>query len=391
MKKTIAMFLLLSCLLSCVSCSKWDASQAETGTGTGAVSETESETTTPKQEEPNVLEEKKYPIKDCLNYLKVHGRTEQVSDGITCDFTAAGIEFSAYVQGKVILEVRVESQGVESAKNDDIYFTAFVDGVRSETRFKASRGTTTRLEIASFEEAGEHTIRILKQSESKNGLCTLKSLTFKGTFLEAPKAADYYIEFIGDSITSGYGNLCTNGTANPEKTIYKDGTQAFAFLTAQSLGTDFSMISCSGVGVAAGWRTMLAKELFSAQSYYRSKTTAYTPTRTPDLVVINLGTNDQSKGVSAESFRTEARALINLVRSTYGENVKIVWAYGMMADGFSAQIKSLIAEMGGAENGLYTVELVRDNSGGASHPIAKMHNTASKQLVRFINNNHLLG
>lgn len=387
MKKTIAIFLLFSCLFSCVSCSKQDASQTETGTGTAAVSET----TTQKQEESNVLEEKKYPIKDCFNYLKVYGRTEQVSDGITCDFTAAGIEFSAYVQETVTLEVSVEGQSVEPAKNDDIYFTVFVDGVRSETRYKASRGSTTKLEIANFEEAGEHKIQILKQSEIKNGLCTLKSLTFKGRFLEAPKAAEYYIEFIGDSITSGYGNLCVNGTANPEKTIYKDGTQAFAFLTAQSLGADFTMVSCSGVGVAASWRPLVAKELFSAQSYYRSKTTVYTPVRTPDLVVINLGANDETKGVSAANFRSEARALINLIRSTYGEDVKIVWAYGMTRDGFSAQIKSLIEEMGGAENGLYTVELVRDNSGGASHPIAKMHNTASKQLVRFINNNHLLG
>lgn len=387
MNRMIAMILLFTCLLSCVACSDRDTSQA----GTEPVSETESEITNQTQEEPTVLEMKKYLIKDCLRYLKTYGRTEQIAGGITCDFTASGIEFSAYMQGEVIMEVAVENQTVESAKNDDIYFTVFIDGVRSETRPMARRARTTALKVAEFSEAGEHTVRVLKQSESKNGLCTIKSLTFAGNFREAPKAADYYIEFIGDSITSGYGNLCADGTANPEKTVYKDGTQAFAFLTAQSLGTDFSMISCSGVGVAAGWRPMLAKELFSAQSYYRAKDTAYTPARTPDLVVINLGTNDKSKNISADAFLAEARALINLVRSTYGENVKIVWAYGMMGDGFQAQVRSLIADMGGAENGLYTVELVQDHSGGASHPSAKMHNTASKQLARFIRDHHLLG
>lgn len=387
MNRMIAMILLFTCLLSCVACSDRDTSQA----GTEPVSETESETTNQTQEEPTVLEKKKYLIKDCLRYLKTYGRTEQIAGGITCDFTASGIEFSAYMQGEVIMEVAVENQTVESAKNDDIYFTVFIDGVRSETRPMARRARTTALKVAEFSEAGEHTVRILKQSESKNGLCTLRSLTFAGSFRAAPKAADYYIEFIGDSITSGYGNLCADGTSSPEKTLYKDGTQTFAFLAAQSLGTDFSMISCSGVGVAAGWRPMLAKELFSAQSYYRSKTAAYTPARTPDLVVINLGTNDKSKNISADAFLAEARALINLVRSTYGENVKIVWAYGMMGDGFQAQVRSLIADMGGAENGLYTVELVQDHSGGASHPSAKMHNTASKQLARFIRDHHLLG
>lgn len=48
--------------------------------------------------------------------------------------------------------------------DSETYFTVFIDGERVEERLHASKDID-QLVIASFEEAGEHNIRFLKQTE----------------------------------------------------------------------------------------------------------------------------------------------------------------------------------------------------------------------------------
>jgi lysophospholipase L1-like esterase len=42
------------------------------------------------------------------------------------------------------------------------------------------------------------------------------------------------------------------------------------------------------------------EEYFKADSYLRDKNTEFVATRTPDVVIINLGTNDQMKGIDIQ-------------------------------------------------------------------------------------------
>ena len=317
---------------------------------------------------------------DYLDYIKVVGRSEVVDDGITCDFTASGMEFNVTTQGAVQLSVTATA---------DTYFTVFVDAQRSETRFLAKAGTST-LTIANFATQGTHHIRVLKQTEPQNSLCVLNSLKFDGKFETKPADKDLYIEFLGDSISCGYGNMCANGAENPGNALNQDGTQAYAFLTAEALGADCSVISCSGIGVAKGYRTFTMDTFFSKQSYYRSNTKAYTKTRTPDIVVINLGTNDQSQKASESEFIAKAKALIELIHTTYGD-VPIIWAHGMMKDGMSAQIAAVAAELTSTGTEIYTVKVLEsfNNAGGNGHPNLEAHTTATTNLKKFIEDNIL--
>ena len=328
----------------------------------------------------SVSEPAKHMLANNLTSLKVFGRSMVEGTGITCDFTASGIEFNAYIHDKLCLNVTASK---------DTYFTGYVDGVRSDTRFYAPAGTTT-LNLADFRTSGSHNIRILKQTEAQNSLCVLNYLQFDGQFEQAPAEKNAYIEFIGDSITCGYGNLCANGAANPGTALNQDGTQTFAFNAAESLNADFSMVSCSGIGVAVGYRTFTEDAFFAKQSYYRNQTTAYAPARTPDLVVINLGTNDQSKGADSETFKQKAVELINLVRTTYGADVKIVWAYNMMKSGMSAEVAQVIEALGGESAGLYMCELPRNTAGGGGHPSLEAQISAAAVLTQFIQSKGLL-
>lgn len=332
-------------------------------------------------------ENSQYNIKDqsislvnATSLVKTCGRCSVVENGIACDFTASGIEWNLYAVGEVRLEVTVTA---------DTYFTVWVDGVRSANRFYAQSGKQL-LTVADFETEGSHSIRILKQTEAKNSLCIFHSLYFSGELTEAPKNRDLYIEFLGDSISCGYGNLCSNGTSDPGNALNQDGTQAYAFLTAEKLGADCSVISASGVGVAKGYREFTMDTFFAKQSYYRSSSSAFTATRVPDLVVINLGTNDDSTKADASAFRQKAEELVTLVRQTYGTDVPIVWVYGMMKDGMKDEVKSVWQTLGGESSGLYLCELSKNTAGGGGHPNLSAHATAAEQLSAFITAKEIL-
>ncbi|MBQ1226163.1 MAG: hypothetical protein IIX75_03660 [Clostridia bacterium] len=375
MKRILAFLLLLAMCLSLFACGNTEESP---------VPDTEKED---DKEEEKVIEDKTYELKDITDSLKLHGRTTVTSAGIACDHSATGIEFCAYMEGKVTLSVSAGYSSVGSSSNT--YFTVYIDGVRQEKRFNVKKGTVT-LTIANFKEGGVHNIRVLKQTESQNSLSVLKTLSFKGYFEEAPAKKDLLIEFLGDSITCGYGNLCANGAKDPGSALNQDATQAFAYLTAEKLGADHSLVSCSGIGVASSYSgNFVMKDFFLAESYFKSTTKKYEKTFTPDIVVINLGTNDHGKGASPAQFKAGVKALINLVRSTYGDDVKIVWVANMMGGCMQAYSKTVIDELGGKSAGLYLCSLTENRDGGLAHPSKAAHAAAATALAKFIRDNVL--
>ena len=316
-------------------------------------------------------------------HFKLYGRMQKVSSGVTCDLTASGIEFSGTFTGSVNLTLNASA---------DTYFTVYIDGVRSETRFYAKPGLST-LKIADFAETGQHTIRVLKQSELQRSYTELRSVRINGKLDDAPAAKKVYIEVIGDSITCGYGNLCTKGTADAGTALYEDGTQAFPFMTAEALGADYSIMGCSGVGIDKGWTAFSESDFYPQWSYYRDKTGNpydFSSARVPNLVIINLGTNDVAKGSTEETFKEKAKALIEYIRTAYGKDVNIIWTHDMMGESRATWVKDLFAGMGGESAGLYSVTLNTDKTGGGSHPSIDGHKTATEILTAFINEKNLL-
>ena len=343
---------------------------------TSITAENDENTEEDTKEEEMKITDLSYALKDMTQSLKLHGRAAAQADGIACDHTASGIEFSAYVEGPVTLTLTTSAEA---------YFTLYVDGVRSDERIKAGAGTST-LTLADFATGGVHTVRLLKQTEARLSLCVLSTLQFKGYLNDAPAQKQHYVVFIGDSITCGFGNLCANGTENGGSAIYQDGTNTYAYLTAQKLDADLEAVSCSGIGITKGSDSIPfpAGELFSKQSKFRSDTQAFTPTRVPDLVVINLGTNDAANGASVSQFMKDVKALIELVRSTYGKDVPIVWAYNMMNDSLYGSAKFAISGLGGENAGIYACQLNQNHDGGVGHPSLAAHAEAAELLAQFI-------
>lgn len=152
-------------------------------------------------------------------------------------------------------------------------------------------------------------IRLVKMSEAAFGSVGVRYIQTEGETPVFPTAGrERKIEFIGDSITCGYGNegvldrdvFCT-AQENPE--------EAYAILTAEALDAEYQLVSWSGIGIITDWvpetvneplEEILMPELYRYRDLRLAEKKKLTPAEwdfreyQPDLIVINLGTNDDS-------------------------------------------------------------------------------------------------
>ena len=96
-------------------------------------------------------------------------------------------------------------------------------------------------------------------------------------------------------------------------------------------------MSLSGWGVAGGWLTppedAAIENAYGYRSYYRNHTSEQWDFSSwqPDIVVINLGTNDKGipTPVDDETLKAKVLELFADIRDHYPQ-AQIVWAYGLM-------------------------------------------------------------
>ena len=126
--------------------------------------------------------------------------------------------------------------------------------------------------------------------------------------------------------------------------------------------------------------------MITTTSGCRSDLGDYKAERQPDVVVINLGTNDggySSKGYTKEQLTEAAVKLLTQVRKDR-PNAKVVWFYGMMGNGINTQIKAAVEQMGGESKGFYYCEGQKGQSGGGGHPNKDEHKANADILANFI-------
>ena len=359
-------------------------------------SECESESEKPDEEVKEIVN-MTYNIAENLDTIKALGRVSVAADGLICDHVAAGIEFNAYIEGTLKLTLTV-SRGsvttngvVEKSLNDDCYFTLIIDGERVEQRIKADKSSTATITLTTFDEGGVHNIRIVKQTEPRNALALLESLSFTGYFEDKPVDNEHYIEFLGASISCGYGNLTSGGTAlEAQKSVNQDSTQAFPYLTAQRLGVDYSAVGASGIGLVRGYRPFNMPYMFGMSSAYRSQTDFYHPVRTPDAVIINLSGNDLNKGVTADEWRAGVMGIVAQIRGVYGKDVPIIWIYMKSNTYFPDLTQNIFNDLGGEENGLYLCKTTNNTDGGNNHHSVAGQNKVADELAAFITEKGIL-
>lgn len=260
-----------------------------------------------------------YTVSQMEDVYKTQGRTSIISGELSLDYTASSFEFNADCEGDVYVDFGVSN--ISTNDGGGLYISIFVDGVKQDrdAGFLDTAGVN-RVKIASNLEKGEHSFKVFRSTEIERGRLTVKSVTLNGKLLEKPDDKDLFIEFIGASSTTGYGNLTTGRpTPSAEKPIWQDGTATYAFLAAQQLGADISVVARQGIGASVGWQPVSMNVVYPLTRHCYDQSTQWGFEKQTSVVVINLGTNDMNtysqNGKTLKDVKQGFADLLNIVRS----------------------------------------------------------------------------
>lgn len=187
-------------------------------------------------------------------------------------------------------------------------FYVSIDG-GTDVAYSGASGTVNLAPTALA--AGSHTLRVAARSETE--VLQFQGLVLSsGATTQAPLARSKRLEFIGDSITAGCCAL--------SKVILND----YSWLVGEALNADHTQVAYSGIclqdGVACGSPNSIgmSNQFFKLQTVQYPSSPAWDFTRyQPDAVVINLGTNDNTFGVSDATFQSTYTTFLQNVRARY--------------------------------------------------------------------------
>jgi len=248
--------------------------------------------------------------------IRVIGRSLTSITG-DIEFDWSGVSILANFEGS---SVRLLIDG--TGRN---FFNVYIDGIKSDV---IEVSGDQKILLAEGLEDAPHTLRITKRTEASEG-----KITFKGLELEAGKkllapspAAERRIEYIGNSITCGYGT-----ESNSKDDDFSPETEnvelTYAAILAEQFEAEYHVIAHSGQGVVRNYGDSKTASVYSMPDRYKQVfDEARTPLWnfkewTPDAVVINLGTNDFSTEPHPNKavFNKKYNELIAFIREQYGE------------------------------------------------------------------------
>lgn len=252
-------------------------------------------------------------------------------------------------------------------------------------------------------------VKIIKLSECTSSCCAITAVDTHGG--EIKKAADgqHRIEFIGDSITCGYG-VDDQDLTHGFSTATEDCTKSYAFKTAQALKADYSLVSYSGYGIVSGYSENGVKRSdLTVPQYYESYGFTETggfgtqnPSKikwdfssfVPEVIVVYLGTNDSSyTNMQEEKVNEYTECYVDFLKQIRSKNAgaKIICTLGTMGydlNGAMVKAAEQYTEQTGDKNittlDLPLQDIVLDGVAVNGHPTEKTYDKAASVLCEKI-------
>lgn len=184
---------------------------------------------------------------------------------------------------------------------------------------------------------GPHVVTVYKRTEAQYGSAIFKGFSILGipTASALPALPIKRIEFIGNSITCGYGNL-DSVKEHTFDILTEDHSFTYAAVTAKNLGAEEHTVCFSGRGIYrnnTGDTDGTLPELFPLQEPYGSSWDFQS--WTPDLVSINLGTNDFYLGIpDSAAFVNSSVNFVKEIRRLYPSASIVLLDGPMLSDYF---------------------------------------------------------
>ncbi|PWJ43158.1 SGNH/GDSL hydrolase family protein [Sediminitomix flava] len=327
------------------------------------------------------------------------GRTQETSEGLM--FSYPNVTFRTAFEGSSIKMHLQQFTGLDG----DNHFLVRID---DKEPFKiAVYPQQEEYVLADSLEDKLHELELIKITESNCGYCVLKGFTIdEGKKLQSVSPKAHKIEFIGNSITCGYGveTLDADAPFLPET---ENSYMAYASIAARSLGADFQTNAFSGIGVYRNYGNngIPMPQLYpftmpydGSKAFHADSIAAWDFKKfTPDVLVIALGTNDlwDGNGFNPVEFSEAYLELIDTLRSKYGNELPIVCTLSPLLVDFRRSILE-----GTLEGILETKKEEGDNHvhyfefspcgelgyGASWHPSAAQQDLNGKELANYLAN-----
>ncbi|MDO4511209.1 MAG: SGNH/GDSL hydrolase family protein [Bacteroidales bacterium] len=305
-----------------------------------------------------------------------------------------------FVYPGVQIAVNFEGTGLAmEAKPGSGYFVVAVDNLPvRKIYFSPSDSVITLASGLPTEEA--HTARVYLCYEGY-----AKKPEFRGFLLEGdtrlvapPKRPKHRIEFIGNSITCGYGNESLN-----KRCPFADSTEnhylTYASLLCRMLDAEEHCTARSGIGVYRNYNGKREGDADTMSDWY-DYTCLYDSTQRwdhsrfrPEVICVNLGTNDLStKNHDIALYKKAYRKFILHLHEVQPQ-AKIVMLTGSMLFGafLKEQIKALDElqdEFSAQGIATYRFDMSTQDGtfgyGGSWHPSARQHEIMAGQLLPLL-------
>jgi len=333
----------------------------------------------PEKEEENDVNEPIPGMVDLATDVRFFGRTYEEAGTYYINWTESGFEFNFNGTGA---EATFESNAPGGAHT--AYIRIYVDGKEPGQTVAITESMQT-VTLCSGLKKGSHTVRVIKRTNARSSSLGVTDITLlKNGVIEAPSAAyDRRIEFVGDSLTVGYGTQGNSSTAE-WSTATEDGSVTYAALTAKALKAEYNVIAVSGRGLAhntGGDTDKLMPSLYPMLDQYNNPGVEWDFSKfVPHVIVINLGTNDHHTSTEDE-VTAATTAFLKDVRK-HNPDAHIIFAYEFSGNKMASAIKKAVSAVGDSKITYLALPTATEKVLG--HPAKSAHQAAAKVLTAEI-------
>lgn len=337
-------------------------------------------------------------------YVKIIGRTHYYNDVLWLALSGGGVEFSFH--GKKA-EITLKGDPIASTGNNLARVGISINGKRViDDQIDKPLKTYTVFESDTEQDV---IVRITKLSEAAMSTVGIQEIAVDAADGIKPTLPNVHtIEFIGDSITCGYG-VDDEHELHSFSTATEDVTKTYAYLTAEQLQADYSIVSFSGYGIITGYTendqkltTHLLPDYYEKVGKSEGKFDGIVLPQdlcwdfnkfVPELIVINLGTNDDSYTKDDTAKQTEyAREYVEFLKMVRRNNLHapILCTLGIMGDRLYPYVEQAVnnytRETGDSNITAmkFDVQLAADGYVANFHPSRVTHSKAADKLTAHI-------
>lgn len=268
----------------------------------------------------------------------------------------------------------------------DSYFYVIIDrDYKNKQKYLTSKNKIT-INI----DEGTHYIDIVKANEAISVVLKLLDLSIDGELLDYDNNYSYRVKVIGDSTIAGYGILEHEGEGNIHNS---DAVQDFCYHALYEINADVDVFSASGWGLVFSIYT--CPQNMGIVDYINKvavgKNDEWIDNSKYDLLIISVGTNDNSYIQASSSREERIKEYINkyqeLIDSEIKRNkdLKILMVYGTLdeEDAYYLSEETYKCLKPFYKN-LFVHKFNGDNSGISNHAYVTAHDKMAAELKEVI-------